>query len=151
MKHQSIGRLIAILHRQSQIFTNKALKEFSLTSAEYPFLFALYQTEGQTQEELSSYLYIDKAATARVIKSLITKGYVRKEQNVQDKRCNHIYLTEKAHQKQESIRTCVMQWNAYITESLDDKTYQSIFAGLQTMVDQVEKKAASEHTGVSFI
>ncbi|MDD4574200.1 MAG: MarR family winged helix-turn-helix transcriptional regulator, partial [Sphaerochaeta sp.] len=66
MKHQSIGRLIAILHRKSQIFTNKALKEFSLTSAEYPFLFALYHKEGQTQEELSSYLYIDKAATARV-------------------------------------------------------------------------------------
>lgn len=148
MKHQSIGRLIAILHRKSQIFTNKALKEFSLTSAEYPFLFALYHKEGQTQEELSSYLYIDKAATARVIKSLIAKGFVRKEQNVQDKRCNYIFLTEKAKQERSDIHARVMQWNSYITEGLDEETYQSAFAALQTMVDQVEKKSILEDTGV---
>lgn len=147
MKNQSIGRLIAILHRQSQIFTNKALKEFSLTSAEYPFLFALYHTEGQTQEELSSYLYIDKAATARVIKTLITKGFVTKEQDNKDKRCNRIFLTEKARQERENIHNSVMQWNSYITEGLDDETYQCIFAGLQAMVDQVEKKPFAEHTG----
>ena len=147
MKHQSIGRLIAILHRQSQIFTTKALKEFSLTSAEYPFLFALFHAEGQTQEELSSYLHIDKGATARVIKTLIAKGYVTKEQDNQDKRCNRIFLTEKAKLQHEDIHTCVMQWNSYITESLDDETYQCIFAGLQTMVDQVEKKSIPEHTG----
>ncbi|MDY0289269.1 MAG: MarR family winged helix-turn-helix transcriptional regulator [Sphaerochaeta sp.] len=148
MKQQSIGRLIAILHRQSQIFTNKALKEFSLTSAEYPFLFALYHTEGQTQEELSSYLYIDKAATARIIKSLIAKGFVTKEQDAQDKRCNRIFLTEKAKGEQGNIHQRVMLWNSYITEDLDDETYQNVFAALQTMVAQVEKKSIPEHTGV---
>lgn len=147
MKHQSIGRLIAILHRQSQIFTNKALKEFSLTSAEYPFLFALYQREGQTQEELSSYLSIDKAATARVIKSLIAKGFVTKEQDAQDKRCNRIFLTEKANQKKEDIHQCVMQWNSYITEGLDETTYQNTFAALQMMVNQIAKRSLHENIG----
>jgi len=147
MKHQSIGRLIAILHRQSQIYTNKALKEFSLTSAEYPFLFALFHTEGQTQEELSSYLYIDKGATTRVIKTLITKGLVTKEQDDQDKRCNRIFLTEKAKQLQENIRSRVMQWNSYITQGLDEETYQCVFSALQTMVDQVEKRSIPEQTG----
>jgi len=147
MKHQSIGRLIAILHRQSQIYTNKALKKFSLTSSEYPFLFALFHAEGQTQEELSSYLYIDKAATARVIQALIAKGFVTKEQDNQDKRCNRIFLTEKAKQEQADIHKCVMQWNSYLTEGLDEETYQEIFLGLQTMVDQVEKKTITEHTG----
>ncbi|NBK24562.1 MAG: MarR family transcriptional regulator [Spirochaetia bacterium] len=147
MKHQSIGRLIAILHRQSQIYTNKALKKFSLTSSEYPFLFSLFQTEGQTQEELSSYLYIDKAATARVIKTLIAKGFVRKEQDEHDKRCNRIFLTEKAKQEQEDIHKCVMQWNSIITEDLDEETYQCICTGLQTMVAQVEKRSLPEHAG----
>lgn len=147
MKHQSIGRLIAILHRQSQIFTNKALKEFSLTSAEYPFLFALYHREGQTQEELSSYLAIDKAATTRVIKSLITKGFVTKEQDTQDKRCNRIFLTDKANQEREDIHRCVMQWNSYITEGLDEEAYQNTFAALQMMVDQIEKRSFPEHNG----
>lgn len=147
MNKNNIGRLIAILHRQSQIFTNKALKEFSLTSAEYPFLFALYHREGQTQEELSSYLYIDKGATTRVIKSLIAKGFVIKIQDSHDKRCNRIFLTEKAKQEQDDIRKRVIQWNSYITEGLDEETYQNAFAALQRMVDQVEKQSIPELIG----
>lgn len=139
MKHQSIGRLIAILHRQSQIFTNKALKEFSLTSAEYPSLLALYHREGQTQEELSSYLYLDKAAITRIIKSLIAKGFVIKKQDMQDKRCNRIFLTEKAKQEEEEIHKRVMQWNSYITQNLDEEHYLRIYNTLQSMVDQVNK------------
>jgi len=139
MEHQSIGRLIAILHRRSQIFTNKALKEFSLTSAEYPSLLALYHREGQTQEELSSYLYIDKAAITRIIKSLVSKGFVIKKQDLQDKRCNRIFLTEKAKLKQEDIHKRVVQWNAFITESLDQETYVNTYNALQRMVNQVHK------------
>lgn len=145
MQHKSIGRLISILHRQSQIYTNKALKEFSLTSAEYPFLFALYTKEGRTQEELSSYLYIDKAATTRIIRSLLAKGYVTRVQDGLDRRCNRIFLTEKAKQQQKEIRGRVMQWNAYITEGLDDETYQNAFATLQRMVDQVANTPLTEN------
>lgn len=137
MEDQNIGRLIAILHRQCQIFTNKALKEFSLTSAEYPSLLALYHREGQTQDELSSYLYIDKAAITRIIKSLVTKGFVIKKQDLQDKRCNRIFLTEKAKRKQEDIHKRVMQWNAFITESLDGEAYLNTYNALQKMVNQV--------------
>ncbi|MDD4218796.1 MAG: MarR family winged helix-turn-helix transcriptional regulator [Sphaerochaetaceae bacterium] len=137
MEDQNIGRLIAILHRQSQIFTNKALKEFSLTSAEYPSLLALYHREGQTQDELSSYLYIDKAAITRIIKSLVAKGFVIKKQDLQDRRCNRIFLTEKAKQKQEDIHKRVVQWNAFITESLDGEAYLNTYNALQKMVNQV--------------
>lgn len=137
MEDKNIGRLIAILHRQSQIFTNKALKEFSLTSAEYPSLLALYHREGQTQDELSSYLYIDKAAITRIIKSLVAKGFVIKKQDLQDRRCNRIFLTEKAKQKQEDIHKRVVQWNAFITESLDGEAYLNTYNALQKMVNQV--------------
>jgi DNA-binding MarR family transcriptional regulator len=137
MEDQNIGRLIAILHRQSQIFTNKALKEFSLTSAEYPSLLALYHREGQTQDELSSYLYIDKTAITRIIKSLVAKGFVIKKQDLQDRRCNRIFLTEKAKQKQEDIHKRVVQWNAFITESLDGEAYLNTYNALQKMVNQV--------------
>jgi DNA-binding MarR family transcriptional regulator len=56
----SIARLVSILHRHSQIYINYALKEFGITSAEYSFLLHLYRKDGLTQEELSSYLCIDK-------------------------------------------------------------------------------------------
>ncbi|MDD3366983.1 MAG: MarR family transcriptional regulator, partial [Sphaerochaetaceae bacterium] len=88
-------------------------------------------------DELSSYLYIDKAAITRIIKSLVAKGFVIKKQDLQDRRCNRIFLTEKAKQKQEDIHKRVVQWNAFITESLDGEAYLNTYNALQKMVNQV--------------
>ncbi len=139
MKEQNIGRLIAILHRPSQICINKSLKELSLTSAEYLPLLALYHTEGQTQKELSSYPYIDTTPIARIIKSLIVKDFVIIEQDAQVKRCNRIFLTGKAKQQEKGIRKCILQGNVYITERLDQETYFNTYNTLLRMVDQVHK------------
>ncbi|MFA7128645.1 MAG: MarR family transcriptional regulator [Sphaerochaeta sp.] len=135
---KSIGRLISILHRQCQIYSNKALKDLDLTSAEYPFLLFLYRQEGRTQEELSTYLYIDKAATARAIKSLEEKGYVTKQQDQQDKRCNRIYLTEMALQVKDAVRDHIHQWSTYLAQGLDEKTYDLVYTALEAMVARVE-------------
>ena len=86
---KSIGRLISILHRQAQVYINHALKDYNITSAEHPILLYLWKHNGASQDEISSFLYIDKAATARGIKSLEEKGYVTKSKDNLDKR---IYL-----------------------------------------------------------
>ena len=136
---KSIGRLISILHRQCQIYSNRALKELNLTSAEYPFLLFLYHQEGKTQEELSTYLYIDKAATARAIKSLEEKGYVDKKHDKSDKRCNRIFLTEKALQAKDTVRNHIHQWSTYLGQGLDEKTYDLVYEALESMVVRIEK------------
>jgi len=65
--YTSLARHLAILHRHNQRYLNQVLKPYSLTSGEVGFLMSLYQAEGQTQEELSTALVIDKAATARAM------------------------------------------------------------------------------------
>ena len=137
---QSIGRLISILHRQSQIYINKALKEFSITSAEYSFILALYRKEGQTQEELSRYVAIDKAATARAIQTLQEKGYVTKVQDERDRRCNHIHLTPLANKNREEIIRRIKAWSTYITEGMDATIIEETYTNLLHMVHTVESK-----------
>jgi len=137
---QSIGRLISILHRHSQMYINKALKEFSITSAEYSFILALYREEGQTQEELSKYLAIDKAATARAIQTLQEKGYVTKVQDEKDRRCNHIHLTPLANKNREEIIQRIKAWSTYITEGMDTSIIDETYSNLLHMVHTVEKK-----------
>lgn len=138
MEQRSIGRLIAILHRNSQVFINKKIKDLGITSAEYPFLFALYKEEGRTQGELSSYLFIDKAATARVIKTLIHKGLVRREQDCKDKRCNRIFLTDAAKALEQELRSRVTLWSELITKTFNDEEYRAAFAALEQMVESIE-------------
>ncbi|MDF2610650.1 MAG: hypothetical protein K0R92_2124 [Lachnospiraceae bacterium] len=136
--NKSIGRLVSILHRQSQIYINYALKEFDVTSAEYFFLFCLYHNDGLTQEEMSSILYIDKAATARAIKSLEQKGYVIRNKDAEDKRVNRVFLTEKSKGSLEEIRRRVFRWSELLTEDLDPQTANLVYDAMESMVNKVE-------------
>lgn len=136
---KSIGRLISILHRQSQIYFNYALKEYNITSAEYSFLLSLYRKEGVTQDELSSYLHIDKSATTRAIRSLEQKGFVIRNKDDVDKRFNRVYLTEKALNCKDKFRQQVFHWSEILAEDLDEETADIVYNVLEKMVDKVEK------------
>lgn len=135
----SIGRLISILHRQSQIYINCVLKEYGITSAEYAFLLYLYRKDGLTQDDLSTYLYIDKSATARAIKSLEEKGYIIRNKDSVDKRCNRVYLSEKAKSHEDEIKRRVLRWSEFLTEDMDEETIDMTFTILEGMVEKVER------------
>lgn len=146
---QSIGRLVSILHRQSQVYINKCLKDYNITSAEYSFLLYLYRHEGVSQEELSSYLYIDKSATTRAIKSLKEKGYVIKEKDIQDKRFNRIFLTDKARLHKEEIKLKINRWSQFLTEDFDPDTVELIISSLEMMAKKVEKTCLKKELEVN--
>lgn len=135
----SIGRLISILHRQAQIYINCTLKEYGITSAEYAFLLYLYRKDGITQDELSTYLYIDKSATARAIKSLEEKGYVTRNKDDIDKRCNRVYISEKARLCETEIKQRIHRWSEFLTEDMDEETIDMTFTILEGMVEKVER------------
>lgn len=135
---RSFGRPMSILHRHSQVYFNCSLKEFGITSAEYSFLLYLYRNDGATQDELSSYLYIDKAATARAIQSLEQKGYITKAKDPHDKRCNRIFLTDKAKTHEEEIWRRIRRWGEYLTEGIDEMTIDTIIDALEKMIEKIE-------------
>ena len=62
---QSLGRLVAILHRRNIAYLNSVLKPYAITSAEVGIMRSLYKAEDRSQEELSLSLTIDKAAIVR--------------------------------------------------------------------------------------
>ncbi|NLK05432.1 MAG: MarR family transcriptional regulator [Spirochaetales bacterium] len=131
--YTSLARYLAILHRHNQRYLNQVLKPYSLTSGEVGFLMSLYQAEGQTQEELSTALVIDKAATARALKVLIDKGFVTRTQDERDKRCNRIHLTEHAKALEAELTNRVRRWNQNLTERLGKELYEQICAHLASI------------------
>ena len=93
--NKSVGRLVSILYRKNQVYLNQALKSLDITATEMSSLLCLYHSDGVTQDEMSHYLLIDKAAIARAIVSLLDKGLIIKEKDDIDKRANRIYLSMK--------------------------------------------------------
>lgn len=133
MQPKSMGRWISVLYRQFQIYINLALQDLDISSSEYSFLIMLFHKDGVTQEELSSALFIDKAATARAIKSLEEKGYVKRERDIQDRRANQVYATEKAKVCKDRIHSALKNWSGILTEGMDPKTVDLVIDSLQEM------------------
>jgi DNA-binding MarR family transcriptional regulator len=58
-----IGRWFSVLHRSSISYMTNELKSYKIGSGQIMFLLELYYCDGINQEELSSFLSIDKANT----------------------------------------------------------------------------------------
>lgn len=139
MKEKSVGKLISILYRQSHVYINYALKDLNISSSEYIFMVELYNNEGISQEELSSLLLIDKAATARALKSLEEKGLVVREKNLIDKRANKVFTTDKGKSYKGTIYSALRGWTKLLTNGMDEKTIDIVLDSLKS----ISKKAGS--------
>ena len=131
---RSVGRLISILYRKNQIYLNAAMKPLNITTAEQPILMYLYRHNAVTQEEISTYLQVDKALTARTVQSLVTK-----EKDEKDKRCNKISMTQKGLDMREAMVEKFVGWNKIMLEGMDESKRNLLFELLEEMVEKTEQ------------
>jgi DNA-binding MarR family transcriptional regulator len=115
---EKIARWISVLHRQFQIYLNRELKDYDINSSEYIFLVNLYEKDGISQEQLSTNLFIDKAATARAIGRLEKLGYIKRTRDPKDSRAYLVTLTAKGLEMRNFIRTKLNYWTQTISSGL---------------------------------
>lgn len=118
MEKESIARWISVLHRQFQIYLNRELKDYDINSSEYIFLVNLYEKDGISQEQLSTNLFINKAATARAIGRLEKLGYVKRTRDPNDSRAYLVTLTAKGLEMRNFIKAKLNYWTQTISFSL---------------------------------
>ncbi len=144
---RTVGRMISILFRQSRVYLNSVLKPYDITSAEYPFLLFLYNKDGATQDEMSRFLIIDKAATARAIRTLEEKQYVSREKDETDKRCKRVYLSDKSKSLEAEIKSHIYYWTQSLTEDMDQETEDCLYQLLEQMVRKSESLVNTSRQG----
>lgn len=140
----SIARMITLLARKSQGYIGNALGKYNITAAEQPFFMALQYNEGITQEELTAIVCVDKAATARAIKSLEEKGFLTRIQDAHDRRRNRIYPTDAARQLGPIVKKELLYFNHLLTQGLDAESLEIIYAGLKKMEENFAGIAGCE-------
>lgn len=132
-----MNQIIKRLAWKCQIYTGNALSKYGLTAAEQPFLRALQRHEGVTQEELTTLVQVDKAATARAVKSLESKGLLSRVQDEQDRRQNRIYLTDAARELKDAVRSELRRFNDLLTAGIDSESLEMTYAVLLKMQENL--------------
>ncbi len=120
--HQRKNPVILIFHRLNRAHRNATVEQMAchnLQDVGNPMiLFILSRDlEGNdmesgmipTQKKLAELLHVSPATIANSLKSLERGGYIRKEPDPKDARCNRVFITEKGRQ---AVTRCVQIFDA---------------------------------------
>ena len=112
-----LGVLEYQLHQARQNAIKGELNAAGLGEIGHPMLLCILRRvgdvcpggRGQTQRELAQQLNISPAAVTASLKSLEGKGYIRREPEPGDARCNRVQLTEKGQRAVEDCMACLQR------------------------------------------
>ena len=130
---KSIGKLITYLSRCIQQELKNVVVPFEISVGEEPYYMALIQNNGVTQDELTKLVKVDKAATARMVKSLEQKGYITRETDPKDKRNKRIYLNE-------PFANALRQFNQELTSEWTEEQYEFVYQSLEMLKKKFEEE-----------
>jgi DNA-binding MarR family transcriptional regulator len=131
------GLAFSCLYRKTLANLGKALKKFNLSAGELPFFIHLRTFDGMTAGELSSLLDIDKATTARAVKSLESKGFIKRARGVEDKREKKLFLTGVAKRRFAEIDKTIWAWNALMMKDITEQNLDIVYSILTKMLENI--------------
>lgn len=132
---ETIGRFIAMLYRMSLVYLGKELPKIDLGPGQYIFLAELFDEQGQSQDELTRRIYVNKANTARALKKLEDAGYVRREPDQANRRIKRAFLEPRAFEIQDEFWEIILKWSDIITRDLPREQQDQIIRDLKKMAD----------------
>lgn len=115
------GRNLSAIMRLTHAQLNKELEKLGLSSQQTPFFLATMKDEGARQEDISEFLFMDKATTARAIKKLEEMGLVKRIHCSKDHRCFRVYTTDKGKKLIPVIIGTLTKWHNVMFEGFTEE------------------------------
>jgi len=117
---KDVSKYVSVAYRRTQIYYTEKLKKLEISSGQFMYIVCICENVGQTQDELSQRLIIDKSTVAKILSQLETNGYITKTINSNDKRAFNIFPTDKAVAIYPKILEIKDEWHRKMMENLSD-------------------------------
>jgi DNA-binding MarR family transcriptional regulator len=127
-KVRGIARMIWSVNKRGQMYFASRLAASGLGAGQYPPLSLLYAKEGLSQEEMASYLGVDKAAIAKAVRKLLEEGYVERRGDGKDARLRRAWLTPKAKRARARILAIEEDWQAGLLAGFSEEETRALEA-----------------------
>ncbi len=140
LKRYPFSRQISILYRQELKIVTPLLEPYGITFSQLPFIMKLYAKNGISQDELVSYVNVDKAIGTRVLKQLEESSLIIRKPNPNDARSKLVYFTEKALLLEPSLLKVINEWNELLTIGLSEQDLKSLERINKQIIQNVNQK-----------
>ena len=135
MDYLSASLYFGIVRRRIQSLVVEASMDMGLTYAEFSVMLVLFDS----QDDMTNYLHVDKAAITRVIKKLESRGYLFRKQDEIDRRLKRLFLTEEGKETEKKIKEIVQKILHYLTEDFSDLEKDTVVRCLHSMAQKLVK------------
>lgn len=89
-----IIRDIGAITRQIQNISNAEFRKLGLGNNAFLYVIRVYERPGMFMGELADSVQIDRTTAFRTVQKLVEKGYLRLEDDQQDKRLRRVFVTQ---------------------------------------------------------
>ena len=134
---KSLGRFISCIYRYTQMYLGKELENYRIGSGQFSFLMTLYRKDGITQEDLAHLLHVDKATSARAVKTLEKEGYLIRKEDARDRRKYRIFVTEKGRTIESMMKSISSEWTARLLSGFSENEKDLMTLFLEKMVKNI--------------
>ncbi len=135
--HPSVGRLLSILHRQTQVYLQKALDPLDLGHGQARVLRYIDRNPGVRQQDISEYFRLDKGSTSTLIRSLDKKGFLEKELDMEDNRAYRLVASQKAVDLRTQLEEIFSKWTDRLLNGFADSEKDQLIEQMERMIRNV--------------
>lgn len=143
MGDDSYLKNFSIIHRFSIMYHVRSMKEFNISGHQMGYIMHVCQQPGISQEDLASWLRLNKGSVAKGIRSLVQDGYIQRIPNENDHRAYCLFPTEKAYKIFSEAERSLKHFNEILTYNMT-KEEQDLFKTLLNRACSNVLKAAGE-------
>ncbi len=112
----------SLVYRNFQKFINNELKEYDITSSEFPYLVVLSENQnGILQDEICKKTSITKSAATRALQSLEAKGYIYRKMSKHSQRHFEVFLYQKGVDIVPIIQSTLDKWTDWLLSDFSDE------------------------------
>lgn len=147
MDYLSASLYFGIVRRRIQSLVVEASVDMGLTYAEFSLLLVLFDKEGCSQDDMTNFLHVDKAAITRVIKKLEERDYIYRKQDETDRRLKRLYLTEKGKKNERKMKEIVHKILNFLSDGYTQKESDLIIRCLHDMAQRLGRADATDVFG----
>ena len=135
-----IGFLIKQIHIAFETRCHKNLQRYNLTPSQMDILLYLkkHQKDTLTQRDLETGLTLKNPTVTGLLNRLEEKGFITREQNLNDKRSKFIKMTDKAERVLEDGYLYIQELDAKMLNGISEEEQEQLFKHIYKILDNLK-------------
>lgn len=115
------------------------MEKHKIHPGQIPLIFIINNNPGISQKELAEKVFVSPSTVAIMLKRMEKAGLIKKEQDENDRRYYHVYLTEKAQNIAEKIFKQLKEFESQSFRNFTDEEIQNLEFLLKKILVNLEE------------